>query len=159
MNNQLGESTKQMNRFWESKKLNEFTQEEWELLCDGCAKCCLHKLEDEETGELYFTSVACSKLNLETCRCGHYQHRFDDVPNCLKVKSNDPALFSMLPNTCAYRKVFENKPLESWHPLISGKTETVHLAGISVLGKAFAEEDVSLSELEDYIIEFKEESL
>jgi uncharacterized protein len=146
----------QMENFWENKKLDEMTPTEWESLCDGCAKCCLHKLEDEDTGELFYTAVACKLLDLSNCRCSNYDNRFSLVPSCLKVKLENPALFTMLPESCAYRKIHEGKPLEPWHPLISKTMDTVHANGVSILGKAFSEDEVPEEEYEDYLIDFEE---
>ena len=145
------------NKFWEFKKLNELNEKEWESLCDGCAKCCLNKLEDEDTGQVFYTAIACQLLDLKTCRCSAYQDRFKTVPDCLKITLDNPVVFSMLPESCGYRRVYEGKKLEAWHPLISGTSQTVHDHGISILGKAFSESVVPEEEYEDYLITFEEE--
>ncbi len=141
-------------RFWQSKRLDQLNQEEWESLCDGCGLCCLHKLEDEDTDEVYYTDIACRLLDQETCRCGNYPQRQELVDDCLTLNVNDIANFHWLPSTCAYRLLAEGKPLFNWHPLISGSAETVHEAGISVRGRTKAESDVPCVELEEHIIDW-----
>lgn len=138
--------------FWETKTLEEMSGEEWESLCDSCGRCCLHKLEDEETGEIYYTDVACRYIDAQTCRCGDYVRRRELVPNCLVLNIAEPKIIQMLPNTCAYRQCYESKPLASWHPLLSKDANTVHEAGISIQGKYVTDDQVSTDELEDHII-------
>lgn len=112
---------------------------EWESLCDGCGRCCLHKLEDEETGELWFTDVACRLLDLGSCRCSNYEHRRRQVPDCVRLSPDTVEDLSWLPSTCAYRLLSEGNPLAWWHPLISGDPDTIHEAGISVRGRVVTE--------------------
>lgn len=136
-----------MQPFWQRKKLNELTPEEWESLCDGCGRCCLKKLEDEATGKIAYTDVACKLLDRERCRCRRYSTRRELVPDCVSLDAADVRTFDWLPTTCAYRKLAAGEPLEWWHPLVSGDTATVHEAGISVRGRTLPEELVPLEEL------------
>jgi uncharacterized protein len=112
---------------------------EWESLCDGCGKCCLHKLEDPDDGEYYYTNVACRLLNLGSCQCKNYATRKDFVPDCLQLTADSVGGLGWLPSTCAYRLLSEGQALPDWHPLISGDADTVHRAGISVRGRAISE--------------------
>jgi uncharacterized cysteine cluster protein YcgN (CxxCxxCC family) len=137
--------------FWETKSLDQMSRAEWESVCDGCGKCCLHKLEDEDTGELLPTNVACKLLDRRSGRCTDYKRRKIFVPECVRLT---PALLrelDWLPTTCAYRLLEEGKPLEDWHPLISGDPESVHRAGQSVRGWTVSELDAG--DLEHHLVE------
>lgn len=125
--------------FWKTKTLAEMAPGEWESLCDGCGKCCLHKLEDADTGEVSYTNVACRLLDLGTCRCGNYAERKRLVPDCLILTAEAVDEMDWLPETCAYRLVAAGKDLAWWHPLVSGDPESVHDAGISVRGRVISE--------------------
>lgn len=145
--------------FWEVKTLSDMSASEWESLCDGCAKCCLHKLQDEDTDEIFYTSVACEKLDLEKCRCTVYEKRLSYVPDCLDLTQESLDELSWLPSSCAYRIVAEGRDLPEWHHLISGDINSIHRAGMSVSGRAVSETEVPVQELELYIIEeFKTEN-
>jgi hypothetical protein len=139
-------------RFWELP-LRKLTQPEWEALCDGCGKCCLNKLEFEDTNELAFTRVACKLLDGETCRCLKYETRHRYVPECVTLapsKIDDIAYW--MPETCAYRLRYDDEPLPEWHYLVSGSRESVHEAGQSVRGWTVSELDIPEDDWEDYII-------
>lgn len=140
-------------KFWETKSLTEMSSEEWELLCDGCGRCCLHKLEDEDSGEIYSTRVACKLLNLKTCRCTNYSQRTEFVPDCLQLQDESFTEYEWLPLTCAYRLLHENQPLPAWHPLISKQKNSVKKAGIAVSDFAICETCITnMDDLEDYVI-------
>ena len=128
--------------FWRRKTLAEMTQEEWESLCDGCGKCCLHKFEDADSGVFYHTNVACKLLNLRTCRCRRYATRKRWVPDCVQLTPASIGEFGWLPHTCAYRLLAEGRDLPDWHPLLSGSADSVHAAAVSVRGWAVSELDV-----------------
>ncbi len=142
--------------FWKRKKLEEMTREEWESLCDGCARCCLYKLEDEDTGEIYYTNVVCRLLDTYRCKCTAYNERTRLMPTCLKLDADLVKQLRWMPKTCAYRLLAEGKDLEWWHPLVSGDPNTVHQAGISVRYRTQAEADVDMDNLEDYIVDWLE---
>lgn len=138
--------------FWHSKKLHEMSPSEWESLCDGCGKCCLHKLEDEDTGDVYYTRVACRFLDHNECRCQEYSQRQALVPGCVVLTPDTVKQTYWLPETCAYRLIDEGLPLFDWHPLVSGDPQSVHQAGMSVAGKVLAEGSVAEKDYEDYIV-------
>lgn len=140
--------------FWKRFPLEELTRPEWEALCDGCAKCCLIKLEDEDTGEVAYTSVACRLLDLDTCRCGNYPLRRQLVRGCVVLgRDNLEEVLAWMPRSCAYRRVNEGRGLADWHPLVSGDPQSVHRAGISLRGRMIAENEVAEEDWEDFVIE------
>lgn len=136
--------------FWRTKTLGEMTRAEWESLCDGCGRCCLHKLRDEDTDELAWTEVACRLLDTQSCRCTDYANRKARVPDCVKLTPKRVAEIDWLPPSCAYRLLREGQDLPWWHPLVSGDPETVVQAGISVRGKAVREREAGA--LEDHVV-------
>ena len=139
--------------FWKTKTLAEMTEREWESLCDGCARCCLNKLEEEDTGRLYFTDVGCRLLDGQTCRCSDYANRLGIVDDCVKLTPQELPNIDWLPPSCAYRLVNEGKDLYWWHPLVSGDPDTVHIAGVSVRGRlSGTENEISDDQLEDHIV-------
>lgn len=141
-------------RFWEKKPMAKLSRPEWEALCDGCGKCCLNKLEDEDTGDVALTRVACRLLDDATCLCSNYANRHQFVKECIVLTPvNITEHLYWLPQTCAYRLVYEEKPLFDWHPLISGDPETVHRAGVSMRGQTVPEFAVDEDDWEDHIIE------
>ncbi len=141
-------------RFWEALTLDQLSEDQWESLCDHCGRCCLHKLEDMDTGEVFFTDVACQYMDEETCSCPHYQQRQQLVPECLSIKPDWGEKFNWLPSTCAYRLLYEGKPLPDWHPLISGDEQSVHLAGISIRGRNFRDNEVDEHEIDEHVIDW-----
>ncbi len=140
--------------FWRRKRPTEMTTQEWESLCDGCGQCCLHKLEDVDSGALAVTDVACAYLDLGSCRCSDYANRMKNVPDCVKITPENAGRLPWLPETCAYRLVARGDDLAWWHPLVSGDPETVHQAGISVRGRAVSETNVE--RLEEHVVTWLE---
>lgn len=138
--------------FWENTSLDDMSDKEWESLCDGCGRCCLQKLEDEETQQVFFTRVSCRLLNTKTCRCSDYANRFARVSDCLSVRPLTDEKINWLPTTCAYRKLALGESLESWHPLISGCRSSVKKAGISVSGRCISETRVPVTEYFHHLI-------
>ncbi|WP_018689363.1 YcgN family cysteine cluster protein [Ahrensia kielensis] len=118
--------------YWEEKTLAEMTAGEWEALCDGCGKCCMSKLIDDDTDEIYYTTVACRLFDADSCRCSDYENRQQKVSDCVKLTPQNVGEIAWLPTTCAYRLLNEGKPLFDWHPLISGDASSVHKADISM---------------------------
>ncbi|MFC5990951.1 YcgN family cysteine cluster protein [Limoniibacter endophyticus] len=143
--------------FWKTKSLAEMNRQEWEALCDGCGKCCLAKLEDEDTGEIYWTSVACRLFDESECRCSDYANRQKKVDDCVKLTPENVPSIVWLPETCAYRLVNEGRDLHDWHPLISGRRESVHEAGVSVRGMVTAHEH-DLDDTDEYLEHMLEEA-
>lgn len=128
--------------YWRTKTLEEMSSAEWEALCDGCARCCLNKLEDADDGTIHWTDVACTLLDHGTCRCKDYANRANEVPDCVKLTPHEVRTLTWLPPTCAYRLVAEGRDLYWWHHLVSGSRDTVHEAGVSVARRVVSEDDV-----------------
>jgi uncharacterized cysteine cluster protein YcgN (CxxCxxCC family) len=133
--------------------LAEMSADEWEQLCDGCGRCCMLKVQDEDTDEIYLTRLACKLLDVGTCRCTNYQDRQAHVPDCITLTLAKLDELVWLPDTCAYRRLHEGRGLAWWHPLVSGSSETVHAAGVSVRGRALPETDKRRMHVEDFLID------
>jgi uncharacterized cysteine cluster protein YcgN (CxxCxxCC family) len=142
-----------MNRFWENTPLDKLDRAQWEALCDGCGKCCLHKLEDEETGELFATNVACKLLDRRSGQCSDYKHRHAYVSECVRLSMRNVDAIEWLPTTCAYRLRLNGEQLPDWHYLVSGDRDAVHRAGESVKGWTISEDDAG--ELEYHLVDRK----
>lgn len=142
-----------MERFWENLALADMTPDEWEALCDGCGRCCLHKFEDEDSGEILYTDVACRLLDLETCTCSDYTNRAERVADCMTLTADNVHQSEVLPASCAYRRLAEGHDLSAWHPLVSGVSESVREAGIKICGFAVSEQYIHPDEIEHRIIE------
>lgn len=130
------------------------SREQWESLCDGCGRCCLHKVEDTDTGEIFYTELACKLLDRHACRCRHYQTRHRHVPDCIRLGPEHIGHLAWLPETCAYRRLDEGRGLADWHPLVSGDPDSVHEAGISVRGRARSVAGVPEDEYETHLIDW-----
>lgn len=140
--------------FWKEKKLDEMSENEWESLCDGCGRCCLNKIEDPSNDKVYYTSIACHLLNCHTCRCTDYENRQKRISDCVKISLDNKEAFSWMPDSCAYKILYNGGELPSWHPLISGDPESVHKAGISVRNRTIHPDDLPDDfEYFDYIID------
>ncbi len=142
--------------FWNTKPLSELTDDEWEALCDGCGRCCVHSFIDEQTAERKYTNVACRLLDGDSCRCRRYPQRTALVGECLDLKHAGAQWLDRMPQTCAYRLRARGQPLPSWHPLVSGRAESVHEAGISVRGKVISEQHVHPRQRESQVIDWIE---
>jgi uncharacterized cysteine cluster protein YcgN (CxxCxxCC family) len=139
--------------FWRRKPLDDMTDREWESLCDGCARCCLNKLEEEGTDRTFYTNVGCRLLDGKTCQCRDYPHRLDQVDDCVRLTPESLKEITWLPPSCAYVLLAEGKDLYWWHPLVSGDPETVHAGGVSVRSHVLAsEKDVPDEDLEEHIV-------
>lgn len=138
--------------FWEAKRLQDMTPDEWDALCDGCGQCCLVKIEEEDSGTIFLTRLSCSLLDVGSCRCKDYTNRFQRMPDCLSIDIKAVRKLKWLPESCAYRRLNEGRGLAWWHPLVSGDPETVHQAGVSVRGWARSEKGVPEDQISRYII-------
>ncbi len=145
-----------MTEFWKNKSLAEMSKDEWESLCDGCARCCMIKLQDEDTDEVHYTSIVCDLLDQHDCQCTAYPQRHALVKDCVVLTHERVGEFHWLPKSCAYRTLAEGRPLAWWHPLVSGTRDTVHQAEISVQGKVIAQSEVDEDDEQDMIIRWVE---
>lgn len=153
MANRQTQLTKAQQPFWKTKTLEEMTREEWESLCDGCGRCCLVKLEDEDSGDIHLTRLSCRLLNVRSCRCTKYDQRFEHMSDCVDLTLENVRKIKWLPASCAYRRIGEGRDLAWWHPLVSGDPQTVHQAGISVKSFAMSEARVKEENYLRYIID------
>lgn len=142
--------------WWNEKPLADLSQSEWEALCDGCGRCCLHKLEDEFSGKMFYTRVRCRLLDEQSCRCMQYEKRAELVPECVQLGSDIMQELDWLPASCAYRLRADNKPLAHWHPLVSGNPDSVHEAGVSIRGRSISEEFVHPDGYDEHIVKWVE---
>lgn len=140
--------------FWKTTALSEMSNAQWESLCDGCAKCCLVKLQDPDTDEIAYTNAACKLLDCETCRCKDYENRKSLVPDCVVLTPQNLEDLTWMPSTCAYRKLRDGEELPFWHPLVSGYDASVHEAGVSAKGKAVTEVGIPLEDLHNHIVDW-----
>jgi len=138
--------------FWQVKRLEEMSRQEWESLCDGCGRCCVIQLEDVETGDRLRTNIACRLLDCDAVRCTDYANRHARVPDCVKLTPGNLSTLPWMPETCAYRLLHEGRPLFDWHPLVSGDPDSVRRAGISVAGRLVSECDVDEAEFKDHVV-------
>lgn len=140
--------------FWKTKSLNELSEKEWESLCDGCGKCCLFRLVDEETDQLFTTDIICKLFDEESCRCSSYLNRTELVPTCLKLDAELVKELDWMPYTCAYRLLAEGLDLPWWHPLVCGDPNMIHTVGVSVRGKVEFENETNMEELEEHVVDW-----
>lgn len=140
-------------QYWEEKSLKEMTRKEWEDLCDGCGKCCLNKIEDEDTGDIFFTNVGCKLFESRTCKCSNYNNRKKLVADCQILTPKKVNSLTWLPSSCSYRRVNEGKGLPDWHHLVSGSKSTIHRAGASLKGKIVLNEQ-NVKDLEDHVVDW-----
>ncbi|CAA6801662.1 MAG: conserved protein of unknown function; putative YcgN protein [uncultured Thiotrichaceae bacterium] len=141
-----------MNKWWEEKRLSALSREEWESLCDHCGKCCLLKLEDEDTGDVYYTDVACSLVDAKSCHCGNYSERETLVPDCLKLTPDNLEQLAWMPLSCAYRRIMEGRGLPEWHHLVCGSKDEIHRQGLSIKGRYVDENEVR--DIQEHIVEW-----
>ncbi|PIR39638.1 MAG: hypothetical protein COV35_03805 [Alphaproteobacteria bacterium CG11_big_fil_rev_8_21_14_0_20_39_49] len=134
-------------QFWKEKKLEEMSKDEWESLCDGCGLCCLIRLEDEDTGEIVQSNIACKYLNLDTCKCTDYKNRKKNVPDCWVITPENIDKIYWMPDTCAYKLVYQGQDLYDWHPLKSGDKNSTHKEGISYIGEMVSEDEADIDDI------------
>ena len=144
--------TKQIDKFWLKIPLKELSDSQWESICDGCAQCCAHKLQCEDTGEIYKTNVVCRYLDQEACQCQVYENRHEFVPDCIKITPDNAGQLDWIPETCGYRLLAEGEDLPAWHPLQSGDKASTRKAGVAVTGKVISEADINMEDIEDYVV-------
>lgn len=139
-------------RFWETTPLEQLNTKQWELICDGCAQCCAHKLQDDDTDEVYLTNIVCQHLETNKCHCTVYGDRHIHVPDCIKITPENAGKLKWIPETCGYRLLANGKPLPEWHPLITGSKDSTRIAKMTVTNKVISDADVNMDDLEDYLV-------
>lgn len=139
---------------WSKNDFERMSRREWERFCDGCARCCLHKIEFEDTGEILYTRIACRYLEQQSCRCRVYAKRTSQVPTCHRLTPDNLEEVYFMPETCAYRLLAQGEQLPSWHPLVSGDPDSVHSAGISVRGRVVSEDDVPSDDWQAHVVDW-----
>ena len=144
--------SKPTREFWNTTPLSNLNDDQWESLCDGCGKCCLHKLQDEDTDEVFYTRVACRLLDTRSGGCNDYANRFSRVPDCMNIRALTADQFAWLPATCAYRLRHNDQPLPDWHPLMSDNQHSVHKQSGAIRGRVISEDEVDEVDLEDHVI-------
>lgn len=145
-----------MRPFWETKPLEAMTTDEWESLCDGCAQCCLHKMQCDDTGDMAYTRIACRLLDCSSGHCRNYTERLRHVPDCTQLTPATAKEYDWLPSTCAYRLIAAGQPLPAWHPLLTGDRQALLASGHSVVGMAISEELVDPADWEDHVVRWVE---
>lgn len=160
-------STLIASKFWQNTTLDDMDGEQWEAICDGCARCCLHKFIDDEKleeqfaptdhindgEEILYTNIACYLLNDKTCACTQYAKRTELVPDCVTLTKDNLKDIFFMPPSCSYRRLHEGKGLSHWHPLLNkGKKTKMHQLGITVRNRVVSEVDVDFENFEDYIV-------
>ncbi len=143
----------EIKRFWETIPFDQLNKTQWESLCDGCAQCCAHKLEDEETDEIFYTNVVCEYLDSKKCQCSVYGNRHKYVPDCIIITPQNAKNLSWIPKTCAYKLLANGKPLPEWHPLETNDRKSTITANMTVTNKVISEADINMDDLEDYMVE------
>ncbi len=140
-------------RFWETIPFDQLNSKQWEQICDGCAQCCAHKLQDEETDEVFLTNVVCQYLDQNKCQCSVYGDRHVHVPDCIKITPENAKALPWIPDTCGYKLLANGQPLPDWHPLMTGDSESTKNADMTITGKVISEADIDIDDLEDFIVE------
>ena len=146
-------------KFWKTKKLSELNHDEWESLCDNCGKCCVIKLINEKTNELFYTNVSCHLLDTNCCKCKDYENRKKLVPDCVKLTPKNLNQLDWMPNTCAYKLIHEGKELPDWHPLIQKTSKDINMENYSVAKRVISEKDINMEKITDYIFDWEKEEL
>lgn len=142
-----------VDKFWETIPFDQLNQKQWESICDGCAQCCAHKLQDEDTDEIFLTNIVCEYLDTPKCQCTVYGDRHIHVPDCIKITPQNAKELSWIPETCGYKLLANGKPLPEWHPLMSGDQNSTEKANMSIRNKVISEADIDIDDLEDYLVE------